>query len=466
MFATSNYLTGVLTVCAIYGIWASSWDFMSGLTGRENFGHALFIGSGAYTAGFMATVWYLEPVVQPARCRRRRCPVQPDRRFPDAAPARSLLCARHAVGFGDHAAPLSHLLGIYRRRGRSLRPGPDHSLAALLLLVRPGDSRRHGAHPDAIGARALGLAAARDPRRRSDLPGRRHQCDLLQDRIAHDQRRLHRARRSALCPLSAPGQPSAVLGGRVDHRYHHGLCRRRRFDLRRGNCGHPADAAHRDAARFRRVPAVGLHAHADAHSVLPAGRSRRPDLAATDGACCDDRAARSTGGHETLRRSYRRKERDLFAAARRADGNPRPQRRRQDHAVQCPDRLHTADLGYGPLQRRTDPPARAVPGCQSRHRPHVSAGPTVRRHELVGERCRTLPFAARRRRREQGGTSAASAGASRTGRPRTRTGRDLALRRPAAARNRAGAGDTAATAVAGRAFCRPRQRRDRDRSLN
>ena len=61
MFATSNYLTGVLTVCAIYGIWASSWDFMSGLTGRENFGHALFIGSGAYTAGFMATVWYLNP---------------------------------------------------------------------------------------------------------------------------------------------------------------------------------------------------------------------------------------------------------------------------------------------------------------------------------------------------------------------------------------------------------------------
>jgi branched-chain amino acid transport system permease protein len=61
MFATSNYLTGVLTVCAIYGIWASSWDFMSGLTGRENFGHALFIGSGAYTAGFMATAWYLNP---------------------------------------------------------------------------------------------------------------------------------------------------------------------------------------------------------------------------------------------------------------------------------------------------------------------------------------------------------------------------------------------------------------------
>ena len=51
------YLIGVLTVACIYGIWAVSWDFMSGLTGRENFGHALFIGAGAYTAGFLNTVW-------------------------------------------------------------------------------------------------------------------------------------------------------------------------------------------------------------------------------------------------------------------------------------------------------------------------------------------------------------------------------------------------------------------------
>ena len=32
---TGTYLVGVLTVAAIYGIWAVSWDFMSGLTGRE-----------------------------------------------------------------------------------------------------------------------------------------------------------------------------------------------------------------------------------------------------------------------------------------------------------------------------------------------------------------------------------------------------------------------------------------------
>jgi len=53
---TSRYLIGVLTVSAIYGIWAVSWDFMSGLTGRENFGHSLFIGVGAYTAGFLNTL--------------------------------------------------------------------------------------------------------------------------------------------------------------------------------------------------------------------------------------------------------------------------------------------------------------------------------------------------------------------------------------------------------------------------
>src|SRR5262252_8514161 len=49
----SSYTIGVMTVALCYGMWAASWDFMSGLTGRENFGHSLFIGAGAYTAGFL-----------------------------------------------------------------------------------------------------------------------------------------------------------------------------------------------------------------------------------------------------------------------------------------------------------------------------------------------------------------------------------------------------------------------------
>jgi branched-chain amino acid transport system permease protein len=51
----SRYWFNILTVCMIYAIWASSWTFMSGLTGRENFGHSLFIGCGAYTAAFLST---------------------------------------------------------------------------------------------------------------------------------------------------------------------------------------------------------------------------------------------------------------------------------------------------------------------------------------------------------------------------------------------------------------------------
>jgi len=58
---TGKYLVGVLTVAAIYGIWAVSWDFMSGLTGRENFGHSLFIGVGAYAAGFLNVHFGLAP---------------------------------------------------------------------------------------------------------------------------------------------------------------------------------------------------------------------------------------------------------------------------------------------------------------------------------------------------------------------------------------------------------------------
>lgn len=57
----NHYLTGVFIVCAIDAIWAASWDFFSGLTGRENFGQALFIGGGAYAAAFLNGNYGLNP---------------------------------------------------------------------------------------------------------------------------------------------------------------------------------------------------------------------------------------------------------------------------------------------------------------------------------------------------------------------------------------------------------------------
>ncbi len=61
VIANSTYITGILTVCLCYAIWGATWDFMSGLTGRENFGHSLFIGAGAYTAGFLNTAFDMNP---------------------------------------------------------------------------------------------------------------------------------------------------------------------------------------------------------------------------------------------------------------------------------------------------------------------------------------------------------------------------------------------------------------------
>jgi branched-chain amino acid transport system permease protein len=47
------YVLSVLTLAALYAIFASSWDILSGYIGQLNFGHAVFFGVGAYTAGFL-----------------------------------------------------------------------------------------------------------------------------------------------------------------------------------------------------------------------------------------------------------------------------------------------------------------------------------------------------------------------------------------------------------------------------
>ncbi len=58
---SSGYLIGVMTVALIYAIWAMSFDTFSGLSGRENFGHSLFIGVGAYAAGYCSGVFGWNP---------------------------------------------------------------------------------------------------------------------------------------------------------------------------------------------------------------------------------------------------------------------------------------------------------------------------------------------------------------------------------------------------------------------
>lgn len=57
----NDYMIGVFTLCLIYAIWGMSWDFFSGLTGRENFGFQLFIGAGAYASAFLGANHGLSP---------------------------------------------------------------------------------------------------------------------------------------------------------------------------------------------------------------------------------------------------------------------------------------------------------------------------------------------------------------------------------------------------------------------
>ena len=48
-----GYWLSVLILCCLWAVLATSWDFMSGQTGRENFGHGMFVGTGAYAAAFL-----------------------------------------------------------------------------------------------------------------------------------------------------------------------------------------------------------------------------------------------------------------------------------------------------------------------------------------------------------------------------------------------------------------------------
>ena len=53
----------VLVLANVYAIFSSSWDILSGYTGKENFGHALFIGTGAYAAAYLNLYLGVPPVL-------------------------------------------------------------------------------------------------------------------------------------------------------------------------------------------------------------------------------------------------------------------------------------------------------------------------------------------------------------------------------------------------------------------
>jgi len=63
LFVKSVYIIDLLILCNIYAVFLSSWDFLTGYTGQISFGHSLFIGGGAYTAGLLSVYFNVPPVI-------------------------------------------------------------------------------------------------------------------------------------------------------------------------------------------------------------------------------------------------------------------------------------------------------------------------------------------------------------------------------------------------------------------
>lgn len=63
LFPITNdlFLINVFSIAFIFSVYASSWDLLSGFTGKENFGHAAFIAIGGYLVGFMSSSFHINP---------------------------------------------------------------------------------------------------------------------------------------------------------------------------------------------------------------------------------------------------------------------------------------------------------------------------------------------------------------------------------------------------------------------
>lgn len=53
-FYDDPYVLRIITMTAIFAIFAASWDLLAGFTGQVSFGHALFFGIGAYASGLLS----------------------------------------------------------------------------------------------------------------------------------------------------------------------------------------------------------------------------------------------------------------------------------------------------------------------------------------------------------------------------------------------------------------------------
>lgn len=55
LFGTNTWFINIIALCAIWAIFAASWDFLTGYSGQVSFGHAVFWGFSAYVVYWVAS---------------------------------------------------------------------------------------------------------------------------------------------------------------------------------------------------------------------------------------------------------------------------------------------------------------------------------------------------------------------------------------------------------------------------
>jgi branched-chain amino acid transport system permease protein len=63
LFGSTNFFLTILSLCAIWAIFAASWDILSGYTGQISFGHAIFFGLAAYIGYWTSTGFDVDPIL-------------------------------------------------------------------------------------------------------------------------------------------------------------------------------------------------------------------------------------------------------------------------------------------------------------------------------------------------------------------------------------------------------------------
>ncbi len=61
LISSQPYFLRIMTLAAIFAIYAASWDLLAGFTGQVNLGHALFFGVSAYVGGKLNLMFGLSP---------------------------------------------------------------------------------------------------------------------------------------------------------------------------------------------------------------------------------------------------------------------------------------------------------------------------------------------------------------------------------------------------------------------